>query len=72
MRDGSFSTKVLPEPCSHEELAATVQSAMTLLSATKVNHEEKKHEILMGMVMDKLRGRIGAAKVAEYIMQEMK
>jgi len=67
-----FSQNSLPEPCSREELAATFKAAVVLLSETKVCRVDKKHEILMGMIMDKLRGRIEAAAVAEYIAREMK
>jgi len=68
----SFSEESLPGPCSREELVAVVRGSMTLLSKMKVRHEEKKGEILMGMVLEKLRGRVEGAVVAEYIAQEMK
>jgi len=60
------------DPCSREELAATFKASMGLLSGVKIRHAEKKPEILMGMMMGKLRGRIEGAAVAEYIAQEMK
>ncbi len=72
VQEGSFSEESLPEPCSREELAAVVHGSMTLLSGMKINHEEKKQEILMGMVLGKLRGRIESTVVAEYIAQELK
>ncbi len=72
VRAGSFSVESLPEPCSREELAATIKGSMMMLAGVRVNHEEKKHEILMGMIMEKLRGRIEGTVVAEHIAREMK
>jgi glutamyl-tRNA(Gln) amidotransferase subunit E len=72
VRRGDFSEESLPEPCSREELAAIVRSCVTRLSEVNVRHPEKRHEILMGMVMENLRGRIDAASVADYIAQELK
>jgi hypothetical protein len=71
-QEGSFSEESLPQPCLREELAAVVRGSMTLLSGTRVNHEEKKQEILMGMVLGKLRGRIESTVAAEYIAEEIK
>jgi glutamyl-tRNA(Gln) amidotransferase subunit E len=70
VRAGSFSAESLPEPCLSEELAATIKGSMMMLAGVKVNHEEKKHEILMGMIMEKLRGRIEGTVVAEHIARE--
>jgi glutamyl-tRNA(Gln) amidotransferase subunit E len=72
VQEGSFSEESLLEPCSREELAAVVHGSMTLLYGMKVNHEEKKQKILMGMVLGKLRGRIESTVVAEHIAQELK
>jgi glutamyl-tRNA(Gln) amidotransferase subunit E len=72
IRRGGFSEKELPEQCPKEELAAVVHGAVVLLSGVKVNHTEKKHEILMGLALEKLRGRIGIPIVAERIAQELK
>ncbi len=72
VRRGAFSTESLPEPCSLEELVATIKGSMRLLSGTKISHEEKKDEILMGPIMGRLRGRIEGSVVAEHIAQEMK
>jgi glutamyl-tRNA(Gln) amidotransferase subunit E len=72
VKRGGFSEEHLPEACPKEELAAVVHASVVLLSGVKVNHIEKKHEIVMGMVMEKLRGRIGAADIAERIAQELR
>ena len=72
IRDGSFLEDALPEPCSREELAAVIRGIATLLSGVKIVHEAKKQEIAMGMVLDKLRGRIASTVVAECLAQEIK
>jgi glutamyl-tRNA(Gln) amidotransferase subunit E len=69
---GSFTPDLLPPVCEPEELAAVVRSAVALLSVENVRHAAKKHEILMGKVMDKLRGRIEATAAAEFIAREVK
>ncbi len=69
---GTFAEELLPERCSREEMAAIVRSSMVRLSGTTVRRSEKRHEILMGMAMETLRGRIESTVVAEYLAQELK
>ena len=71
VKEGSFSAESLPEACSREELAAIVKASIGLLSAAEVRYPEKRHEILMGTVMGRLRGRIEAGVVAEHLAQEI-
>jgi glutamyl-tRNA(Gln) amidotransferase subunit E len=70
--EGSFSEKSLPERCSREELKSVVNGSKARLSGMKINHEVKKPEILMGMVLGELRGRIESTVLAEFIAQETK
>jgi glutamyl-tRNA(Gln) amidotransferase subunit E len=72
VRQGEFSVETLPESCSREELAVVVRSCIARLSNVKVWHPEKRHEILMGMAMENLKGRIEAGAVADYISQELR
>lgn len=72
LKRGGFSEEQLPDACSKEEFAAIVHASVVLLSGVKVNHPEKKGEIIMGIVMEKLRGRIGATDVIERIAQELR
>ncbi len=71
-RKGTFNIDSLPGRCSKEEMAAVVRSSIARLAETNVRFPEKKHEILMGMVMDQLRGRIDSTVVAEHIKQELR
>lgn len=72
LKRGDFSEEQLPDACSKEEFAAIVHASVVLLSGVKVNHPEKKGEIIMGIAMEKLRGRIGATDVIERIAQELR
>jgi glutamyl-tRNA(Gln) amidotransferase subunit E len=72
LKRGGFSEEQLPDACPKEEFAAIVHASVVLLSGVKVNHVEKKREIIMGIAMEKLRGRIGATDVIERIAQELR
>jgi glutamyl-tRNA(Gln) amidotransferase subunit E len=62
-----FSRESLPPPCTPAELDETVRNSLIALSKTKVRHPEKKPEVLMGLIMHELRGRIDGRVVAERI-----
>jgi glutamyl-tRNA(Gln) amidotransferase subunit E len=56
-----------PPPCSPAELEETIRGARTELSRTPLRHPDKEAEILMGMVMQQLRGRVPGAAVARAV-----
>ena len=62
-----FSRQALPPLCTNAELSAVVQQAMEVLSKTTLHHPEKKSELLMGLVMNNVRGRIDGKVVADKI-----
>jgi glutamyl-tRNA(Gln) amidotransferase subunit E len=68
---GSFSEEQLPQSCAREEVQDVIKEAKVTLAGIRVRHEEKKSEILMGIVMKKLRGRVGSAVVLEQIESEL-
>ena len=72
IKSGKLTEDTLPRLCAQEELAATLKASKALLMGIRIRREEKRHKILMGMVMRRLRGRIEATVVAEYIVQETK
>ncbi|HEY6952631.1 MAG TPA: hypothetical protein VI758_09490, partial [Bacteroidota bacterium] len=72
LKHGRPLEQLLPTPCTREELAVTVRTSVTQLSAMKIRRVDKKHEILMGLVMKTLRGRIESTVVAEHIAGELK
>ncbi len=64
---GTFTDAVLLPPISENELYEEILSSKNELSNTKLNKNENYTEVLMGMIMKKLRGRIPAKIVAEKI-----
>lgn len=71
VRHGSFTDELLPAPCSAEELHTTIRESIMSLNRMNIHHPEKKREILMGLVMNRLRGRINHAAAAEQIAEEL-
>jgi glutamyl-tRNA(Gln) amidotransferase subunit E len=65
--NGGFNTDLLPLSCLEKEANATIKESSQLLSELTIRHPEKKTEIQMGLVMEKLRGRFSGAKIAEKI-----
>jgi glutamyl-tRNA(Gln) amidotransferase subunit E len=68
---GSFSAEELPPSCSLEELQSVICESIKSLDAMMVRNNGKKSEILMGLVMKKLRKRIEGTVVHEQILQEL-
>jgi glutamyl-tRNA(Gln) amidotransferase subunit E len=62
-----FSSEFLPPVCSDKELGEVVTMCEAVLKTTALRIPEKRTEVLMGMVMDKLRGRIDGSRVAQKI-----
>jgi glutamyl-tRNA(Gln) amidotransferase subunit E len=62
-----FTRESLPSFCTDIEFDETLKKSLTVLSETKVRHPEKKRELLMGLIMNDLRGRIDGHLVATRI-----
>jgi len=70
-QSGSFSAGLLPPPCSEQELSEVIKRAKEEVRRMEVRHPEKQHEILMGLVMRDVRGKIDGARVAERVAKEV-
>jgi glutamyl-tRNA(Gln) amidotransferase subunit E len=68
-RGNGFSRDALPPPCLEEELARTVSRCSADLTSPAVHNPGRKQEVLMGLVMEEVRGRIDGATVAERIKE---
>jgi glutamyl-tRNA(Gln) amidotransferase subunit E len=66
-RRGAYSPDLLPEPCVPAQIEAAIEKSRTELATMAVRHPEKENEILMGLVMEELRGRADGARVAERV-----
>jgi len=64
---GLFTDKVILNPASKKEIDEVINIANTEFGNMKIMNPEKKAEILMGMIMKKLRGRVSAKEIAEKI-----
>jgi Glu-tRNA(Gln) amidotransferase subunit E-like FAD-binding protein len=68
-RGNGFSRDALPPPCLEEELARTVSRCSADLTSPAVHNPGRKQEVLMGLVMEEVRGRIDGATVAQRIKE---
>lgn len=63
VKNGSFSEAMFPKNCSEDELHEIVKNSESELNKMKINKLEFKNEILMGLIMNRLRGRVEGSKV---------
>jgi glutamyl-tRNA(Gln) amidotransferase subunit E len=59
-----FSRHSLPGLCSDRELSEAIERSESELSAMELHNPEKESDVLMGLVMNKVRGRIDGKVVA--------
>lgn len=64
---GKFTKDVLPKPAKPEEVKEFSAKAVTELKNIQVRKPENISKILMGMVMDKFRGRIGGSEAMSIV-----
>jgi glutamyl-tRNA(Gln) amidotransferase subunit E len=61
---GKFSRQFLPPICSDGELSSAIERSAAELKSLHLFKAEKEPEVLMGLVMDRVRGRIDGSVVA--------
>jgi glutamyl-tRNA(Gln) amidotransferase subunit E len=64
---GAFSNEVIPTPLNSDKLEDEIKSASYQLKGIKLHKVENDKKVLIGLLMNKLRGRIPATVVAEKI-----
>jgi len=64
---GTFSRQSLPPVCSDGELSTAIEQSAAELESLELINPEKESDVLMGLVMDKLRGRIDGSLVAARV-----
>lgn len=62
-----FSAAALPPPCADGELDQAIQNSAGEISSITLRHPEKRTSLLMGMIMDRVRGRVEGNRVAQSI-----
>jgi glutamyl-tRNA(Gln) amidotransferase subunit E len=62
-----FSPETLLPPCSNAELSSAISEARQELAGLKLHNPSRESLVLMGLVMNKVRGRIDGKTVAERL-----
>lgn len=57
----------LPAPCSDAEMRQAVAEALAEAGSVTIRNPARKHTVLMGMVMERLRGRADGSSVAALL-----
>jgi Glu-tRNA(Gln) amidotransferase subunit E-like FAD-binding protein len=66
-----FTHDTVPPPCTPRELEAVIHEASVALQQN-LRRPDRRKEALMGMIMNRVRGRVPGRAVAELIEREWK
>ena len=66
-KNGKFE---IPPACSEKELTGLIRESMKKLNETEIRNPEKKEQIIMGLIMSAVRGRVEGKKVAARVRKE--
>lgn len=72
---GMFVDAIIPKPINEKEFGSELESANQKIKELKIKNPENDKTILMGILMNKLRGKISAKFAAEktgFIQKELK
>ncbi len=64
---GQFTLDILPPPANDIEIMDAILNSKLQLNKLKLNNNEKSTDILIGLVMNNLRGRVDGAYISKYI-----
>jgi glutamyl-tRNA(Gln) amidotransferase subunit E len=64
---GQFTLDILPPPANDIEIMDAILNSKLQLNKLKLNNNEKSTDILIGLVMNNLRGRADGAYISKYI-----
>jgi glutamyl-tRNA(Gln) amidotransferase subunit E len=64
---GGFDASLLPGPVTETEARGAVTAAIAGLAGTTIRRPERTRDLVMGLVMPELRGRIEGASVARIV-----
>ncbi len=67
VKNGKFE---IPSPCSDEELSTIIHTSAQKLKEMDIRNTEKKDQIIMGLIMSSVRGRVNGCVVAARIRKE--
>lgn len=64
---GQFTLDILPAPANDIEIMDALLNSKLQLNKIKLHNNEKSRDILIGLVMNNLRGRVDGAYISKYI-----
>jgi glutamyl-tRNA(Gln) amidotransferase subunit E len=62
-----FSAVTLPPPCADGEIDQVIQNSTSEVSSMTLRHPEKRTNLLMGTIMERVRGRVEGIRVARRL-----
>ena len=68
-RAGRFDEQFMPAPCTEAESRAAVTSALAQLVGVTIRQPDRRRDLVMGMVMPELRGRVDGTRVARFVAE---
>jgi Glu-tRNA(Gln) amidotransferase subunit E-like FAD-binding protein len=66
---GRFDEHLLPAPCPEAEMRTAVKTALARLAEMPIRRPERGRDLVMGMVMPDLRGRVDGVRVAQCVAE---
>lgn len=69
---GEFRLNLLPTICRGQDIRNAYTNAVSELNSINVRNKDKTAQILMGIIMNKLRGRVDGVTVTEYLVDNFK
>lgn len=67
--NGQFVEELIPDPCTETELQSNINNALKIYNNTKIYNPDQRIQILMGILMKNLRGRIEGKVVYELLIK---
>ncbi len=68
--NGTFSFKNPEEKITDEEISEIIKESKTELKNIKIINPDKKNQVLMSVIMSKLRGKVDGAKIYKLITEK--
>ena len=67
--NGQFVEELIPDPCSETELQSNIKDALKIYNNIKIYNPDQRIQILIGILMKNLRGRIEGKVVYESLIK---
>lgn len=71
LNNGKLIEALFPMPCSVDEIKSRINSGYIQLKHISLYSQDNKHELLMGLVMNDLRGRVSGEQVSKMVEEKL-